>query len=400
MFRIAVVGRGLIGSAAARYLAEGTDGVVCIGPDEPKKRDSHSGVFASHYDEGRMTRHVDPRAEWGITASKSIARYRELDRRSGVTFYSPVGYLGLGVPGSQYNALCAAMGEQNGAAIQRLEVDQIKARYPYLSVADYADGLLETGGAGYISPRRMVSAQTILAQEAGAACIKQAARAIRPTSRGVEIELWDGTTVEAERVLIAAGAFTAPLGLSPVDLGLTVYGRTVVLAQIEGDAAEILKDMPTMIDTGIGAYILPPIKYPDGRSYLKIGVGDTSDPQFADVAGLQDWFKGGGLQTNKSRFIARLKELIPVLETCPSWKTDTCAVTATKSGLPIIDTVVADKIVVAVGGCGKGAKGADEWGRIAAGVVRGLPWSSEVEREKLAIPQSDVKVQLDDVQTA
>ena len=55
MHKIMVVGCGLFGSAATRHLSERTDGVVCIGPKEPKNRQDHNGVFASHYDEGRMT---------------------------------------------------------------------------------------------------------------------------------------------------------------------------------------------------------------------------------------------------------------------------------------------------------------------------------------------------------
>jgi sarcosine oxidase len=33
--------------------------VVVLGPDEPAHRAAHTGVFASHYDEGRITRVVD-----------------------------------------------------------------------------------------------------------------------------------------------------------------------------------------------------------------------------------------------------------------------------------------------------------------------------------------------------
>lgn len=387
MHRLAVVGRGLIGGAAARHLAESNDGVVCIGPDEPENRETHGGVFASHYDEGRMTRHVDPMAEWGHTAARSIARYRDLEARSGIDFYSPVGYLGLGGPGSQYNDACAAIGALNGAAIERLSAAEIRQRYPYLAVEDDTDGLVEAGGAGHISPRRLVKAQTLLAEQAGALCIRQAARRISPTTKGAEIELWDGTSVLAERVLIAAGAFTAPLGLSARDLGLTTYGRTTVLVRIEREAADILKDMPTMIDTGLGAYILPPIGYPDGHSYLKIGVGDTTDPAFDTLGDLQDWFKGPGLEANRRDFTQRLKELFPILETCAHWATDTCAVTATRTKLPVIDWVDKSRIAVAVGGNGKGAKGSDEWGRIAAGLLSGAPWSSEIDPQKLTVPQ-------------
>ncbi|MEM9899873.1 MAG: FAD-dependent oxidoreductase [Pseudomonadota bacterium] len=385
MYKIAVVGRGLIGSAAARHLAEAADGIACIGPDEPRTRSTHDGVFASHYDEGRMTRYVDPTPEWSCTAREAIARYRDLEMRSGIGFYAPVGYLGLGYPGSTYNARCAATGAEHAAAIEHLDATALRHRYPYLAVDDDVDGLVETGGAGYISPRRLVRAQTVLAERAGATCIRQAARAIRAVSSGVEIELWDGTVLAAERALITAGAFTEVCGLSPANLGLTVFGRTTVLVRVEGVAAEALADMPTMIDTLLGAYILPPIPYPDGHAYLKIGVGDERDPNFAELGALQAWFRSAGSAGDRARFTKRLKALFPVLRACPHWQTDTCAVTLTKSGLPIVDFVLDEKIAVAVGGCGKAAKGSDEWGRIAAGLVLGTPWSSAVRREKLAL---------------
>ncbi|MBC6443460.1 MAG: FAD-binding oxidoreductase [Rhodobacteraceae bacterium] len=384
MHRIAVIGRGLIGSAAARHLAENMDGIACIGPDEPENHQAHTGVFASHYDEGRMTRCGDPTPEWSITAGQAIRRYRDLERRSGIRFYSPVGYLGLGHPGSTHNARCAANGVANGARIERLDAPALRARYPYLSVSAAADGLIESGGAGHISPRRMVEAQTVLAERAGAACIRQAARAVRAASKGVEIKLWDGSSVTAEKALITAGSFTQACGLSPVDLGLIVFGRTVVLVRIEGEIKEVLRDMPTMIVARTGAYILPPIRYSDGHSYLKIGIGHESDPRFTTLGGLQTWFRGNGAKTDRVAFTARSKTLFPVLNQCPAWHTNTCAITQTPTGLPVIDFVDGDRIAVAVGGCGKGAKGADEWGRIAAGVVSGQPWSSEVSREKLS----------------
>ncbi|MEM6305056.1 MAG: FAD-dependent oxidoreductase, partial [Pseudomonadota bacterium] len=249
MFKIAVIGRGLFGSAAARHLAEMWEGIAVIGPDEPESRAEHSGVFASHYDEGRMTRRVDPMPELAATAGAAIARYRDIEARSGISFYTPSGYLGLGHPGSSYNALCAANGGRIGADIEELDTAALRARYPFLAVDDGADGLVERGAAGHISPRRLVRAQTVLAESAGAEVIRQPARDIRAVKGGVEITLWDGTLVAAEKVLVTTGAFTGTLtghaGLSAAALGLTVFGRTTVLVRTEGDVFEALKDMPT-----------------------------------------------------------------------------------------------------------------------------------------------------------
>jgi sarcosine oxidase len=69
MYRYVVIGRGLIGAAAARHLATQEDGVAVVGPDEPSDRGNHDGVFASYYDEGRMTRMVDPFMQWAVTAT-------------------------------------------------------------------------------------------------------------------------------------------------------------------------------------------------------------------------------------------------------------------------------------------------------------------------------------------
>ena len=56
---VCVIGKGLLGSAAARHLAEMGLNVLLLGPDEPLVRAEHSGVFGSHYDSGRITRIID-----------------------------------------------------------------------------------------------------------------------------------------------------------------------------------------------------------------------------------------------------------------------------------------------------------------------------------------------------
>jgi sarcosine oxidase len=51
MYDYIVVGKGLFGAAAARYLGKFSDKTAIIGPDEPADPDSYDGVFASHYDQ-------------------------------------------------------------------------------------------------------------------------------------------------------------------------------------------------------------------------------------------------------------------------------------------------------------------------------------------------------------
>ena len=44
---VCVVGKGLLGSATARHLAEMDLNVLLLGPDEPSVKSQHSGVFGS-----------------------------------------------------------------------------------------------------------------------------------------------------------------------------------------------------------------------------------------------------------------------------------------------------------------------------------------------------------------
>ncbi|MGI9404818.1 MAG: NAD(P)/FAD-dependent oxidoreductase [Hyphomicrobiaceae bacterium] len=386
MFKIAVVGRGLIGSAAARHLTELVDGVVAIGPDEPTNRKTHNGVFGSHYDEGRMTRVVDPLIEWSVTAKRSISRYKDLEQRSGISFFTPAGFLGIGSPGTDYNDKASMTGLAQGAMLSRLSAEDIRAQFPFLTVADDADGLLETGTAGHISPRSMINAQTELAETGGATLIRDAVKTIRPVPGGLEITTLGGALISAERAIVATGAFTKAWGLVPKNVNLRVYGRTIVLARIDETMRASFKGMPTMIVCETDAYILPPIRYPDGHHYLKMGCGSDKDAVLDTSGKLDTWFKGSGSEGDKRKLMSYMTSMFPVLNDCETWRTDTCAVTYTPSVLPTIDFVDEGKIVMAVGGCGKGAKGSDEWGRIAARTVLGLPWEHSFDRKNLMLP--------------
>ena len=86
-FSIIVIGNGLIGSAAARYLAGESDAVALLGPPEPSDWENHDGVFSSHYDEGRITRIMDSNPHWAEFAHRSIDEYPNIEKESGIRFF-------------------------------------------------------------------------------------------------------------------------------------------------------------------------------------------------------------------------------------------------------------------------------------------------------------------------
>jgi sarcosine oxidase len=380
-FRVVVIGKGLIGSAAARHLAGQTDGIALVGPDEPADRATRHDVFGSHYDEGRIYRILDGDLIWGTLAARSLARYAEIEAASGVSFRRDVGLLTLGAPGADgLVESYARTGDALSVAFERLTHDDVTARFPALRVGPGLVGLLQAQRAGHISPRRMVAAQRAAAERNGASVINEPAHQVRRVGDGVEVLTATGMTIQAERVLVATGAFANAHQVLPRPLDIAVSGRTIVLAEIADALLAQLQDLPSLIAEGTtpvsDLYLLPPIQYPDGRWHIKLGTGDFDHP-LDTLDQLVAWFQHPGAERDCVALQQTLVNLIPALDGSPV-HTDTCAVTVTPSGYPFIDLIEDGRIAIAVGGNGQAAKSADEIGRLAAELTLTGAWQDDL----------------------
>ncbi|WP_176084157.1 FAD-dependent oxidoreductase [Martelella sp. HB161492] len=369
-FNTIIVGRGLMGAAAARHLATMREGVALIGPDEPLDRATHQGVFASHYDEGRITRTIDRDPVWGQLAHRSIARYGAIAAASGIDFFTECGALiaGPSRERSRYMETLSAASQKAGAQAQLLDGKALAARFPYLEFPAKIEALYEPQGAGHISPRRLVAAQSILAEGQGAAIIRRTVTAIRDAGDSVVVTLDDGTGVTGEQVLVATGAFTINEKLLPVPAALSVYARTVAFFELDEAEAADLAGMPSVIfraeSEGHGFYLLPPIRYPDGRFYIKIG-GDPDDVRLSDEAALRAWFVSEGRMATREHLTRILCDLMPGIRV-RNTLTSSCATTFSPSGYPMIGFSPSHRIAVLTAGCGAAAKSSDEIGRLGA----------------------------------
>jgi hypothetical protein len=52
------------------------------------------------------------------------------------------------------------------------------------------------------------------------------------------------------------------------------------------------------------------LRYPDGRHYLKIGIGRTADPELPSVPDLRGWFRSAGSVDNRGDFQAFVTRLL------------------------------------------------------------------------------------------
>ncbi|WP_224824850.1 FAD-binding oxidoreductase [Cognatishimia sp. MH4019] len=366
--RIAVIGRGLIGSAAARHLAEAGHEVVLIGPGEPADYATHSGVFGSHYDEGRITRGLDRMPFWSAVSRASIARYRALEAATQVPFYSEVGTLMAGPEGTAGVSDVGDVAQQSGITCERFDRASLAARFPFFDFPSDTIGYFEAQNAGYISPRNLVRAQGIAVEAAGGQIVDAEVTGFEEIASGVTIDV-AGDRFKADRVLIAAGGFTN--GLLGDALPLKVYARTVALFEIDTAEATRLAAQPSLIylgPNGEDPYLLPPIRYPDGRTYLKLG-GDVVDRDLTTQEARQNWFRAGGSVEVGVMLTDHIRARMPELE-IRSTHIRPCVTTYTPTDLPIID-LLSGRVAVAVGGNGKGAKNSDELGRLGAEAVLG-----------------------------
>lgn len=365
-FKYIVVGRGLMGAAAARHLARQVDGVAVIGPDEPDDREAHQGVFASHYDEGRITRTIDPDRNWALLANRSIGRYGEIALDSGIDFYREAGCVVVAPDRSDHLEKTRQAAVSLDAETSLLDAAGLKAAFPFFAFPDGTAGVFEPRGAGHISPRKLVKAQSLLAEKAGAAVIRDHVVSIRSEGGSAVVETAGGRTYRGEKVLLAAGGFSIAENLLPRPVAMTVYGRTVTLFEVSETDAAGLATMPSLILNvpGIHIYLLPPIRYPDGKLYLKIG-GDPDDLALGDEAAMRAWFKTEGRDSVGVHLKRIVDGLVPDMVPL-SISTAACVVSQTASGYPMIGYTSSPEIAVLTGCAGTSAKSSDEIGRLGA----------------------------------
>ena len=385
-YEFAIVGAGLFGSAAARHLSTMSDSVVLIGPGEPKSRRDHQGVFASYYDASRLVRGIDPDLLWATLAKRSIGRYRTIEKESGIDFYQDIGYMmvtpgGLGEDWFNLPAM-RDVATDLGVRIEDLTDDDLDERYPYLNFTPGSRAILQPGNAGYINPRRLKAAQQEIARSQGATIIHDVVTRIRRQGSQVEVATNDGTTIRANRVLVATGAYTNASNLLPRKLDFLIRAAMIMETEVEAGTQH---NYPTTLyaktdgEEDFWGLLMPPIRYDDGRTILKTMDGYYGPRPLQGYEEIGSWNRGNGHEDHHPALQRALREVFPSL-LVRSTEFKPCLITDTPSHFPYID-MLDECIGVAAGGNGKSAKSSDEIGRIAADMIQHGDW-------KTSLPQS------------
>jgi sarcosine oxidase len=372
-YDVAVVGLGLVGAAALRHLAGAGIHCVGVGPPEPLNWSAHRGVFASHYDSGRITRRLDRQREWAVLASRSIDGYAALEEASGINFHHPVGVL-IAEVDPQRLAATIAVGNELG-----VDFATVAPGNPFgedrVSLPIAATVLREQPPGGFIDPRRMLVAQLTVARQYHADLVTEQVAGIRMSGGGWQLSTTAGSTIAAEQVLVAAGPHADEIGGLPRRPYLDVRAETVLLGRVSRAEQLRLDRLPSIIVDDPAhdhLYIVPPTAYPDGHAYIKLGATHheerlLSPPQRAE------WMRGDRHAEDLGWLQGLLVRVLPGID-IEDWLTKPCLIPDTPTKLPYLE-IVEPGCVMAVGGNGYAAKSADAIGAIAAGLVSNGKWT-------------------------
>lgn len=375
-FDVAVVGLGLVGAGALRSLADAGVSCIGVGPAEPLVAANHTGVFASHYDSGRITRHLDPVYEWAELAARSIRGYASLQERSGITFHRGVGAV-LAELDPQRSADIAAVAGRLDVTTSTFGPDQLDRYDDRLVFPTGSTLTAETAPAGHVDPRRMLQANLVVARQAGASVRREEVSAVEPSGDGWSV-LADGGAIRAGRLLVATGPHTDELSGLDGCPRFAVRGETIVTASIGRAEQERLGTLPSVLarlpdPTYEDLYLVPPTDYPDGSVRLKLGATLREPRPLDDAASRRAWMSGDGHRSEADHLRSFLDALVPGL-VAEEWETKPCLITDTPSGLPVVDHL-APGLVVAAGGNGYAAKSANAIGALAARLVTDGRWT-------------------------
>jgi sarcosine oxidase len=135
-------------------------------------------------------------------------------------------------------------------------------------------------------------------------------------------------------------------------------------------------DHPQLADL----YVLPPIRYPDGRTYLKAGANTMIDHWLPGPAAVRAWYDHGNDHGPLPALREALTGLLPGIRV-RAWHTRRCADAYTAHRRPYIDILEPGRLTIALGGNGRGAQAADAIGQLIAGLALTGHWPSDLPRD-------------------
>lgn len=242
---VIVLGLGGMGASAMASLAG--RGVEVLGIDQepgPHARGS------SHGGSRIIRRAYFEHPDYVPLLNESFEGWERLEQSSGSSLLHRTGVLLVGPSSSSILGASRVSAEDHGVPVEWLDPNRMRDRFPQFSPASEWSGLFEPGG-GILNPEAGVRAHLDVAQRAGAS--------IRRPEKVLSIDGDDDFAVvrtgreeiRTRRLIIAAGAWTAPLLGDHFGVPLIPHRKAMVWFEAADSAACSSSRMPAwLIDDG------------------------------------------------------------------------------------------------------------------------------------------------------
>lgn len=247
MFEVTIVGGGIMGAATACFLARDHGARVTVIERDPSYARASSSLSLSSI-----------RQQFSQPVNMALSRWSiEFLRRVGDELATPddIPAIGLIEPGYLYLATAAgaptlrevhAVQRGEGVDVALLSPAELAARFPWLAVDDLALGSLGLSGEGWFDGPALHRAFRRKARACGVRFVEGEASGFETAGdRVTAARCTDGSRVGGEAFLIAAGAWSAPLGAA-LGVALPVSARKRDVFVLETPAA--LPGCPLVID--------------------------------------------------------------------------------------------------------------------------------------------------------
>lgn len=247
MFEVTIIGGGIMGAATACFLARDHGAAVTVIERDPSYAQASSSLSLSSIRQ-QFSQPVNMAlSRWSVEFLRRVAdELATADDRPAIGLVEP-GYLYLATEaGAPTLREVHALQRAQGVDVALLPPAELQARFPWLAVDDLALGSLGLSGEGWFDGPALHRAFRRKAKACGVRFVDgEAAGFDTQGDRVAAVRCTDGSRVGGDSFLLAAGAWSAPLGAA-LGIALPVSAKKRDVFVLETPAA--LPGCPLVID--------------------------------------------------------------------------------------------------------------------------------------------------------